>query len=586
MFRKWLLVVCLLSSTAFCQPIITGEWDGAIAGKLRIIVRVDRAADNTLHGSLESVDQGHVKLDFDVVSFDGAKSFQFELKQAGAIYKAELNADGSQLTGAWQQGGARVPLTLRRSDAPPLKQLQPVVRGRVSLTPCGSGDSQGLCGTFDVFENRDTQRGRKIGLHILILPSLAEKPAADAVFGFAGGPGQSAAEAFPMMTAMVALRQTHDLVFIDQRGTGQSNPLPCPSDDNDAQLFLNGSGGSAVKDLPGCRKELETKADLTQYTTSYSADDVDDVREALGLDKIDLLGGSYGTLAALVYVRRHGQHVRSMVLEGVAPPDYKLPLPFAKTIQASLEHLFANCAADPDCHRDFPNLKAEFETVVKRLDTQPATFQLDSGPNKGQTVTLSRGAFVSALRSLLYQPGIVSQLPYIFHRAFENDLNPYAGAVAAMRRAVNQSVARGMAFSVTCAEALPFISEADIRRETAGTYLGDFDVRTYQKNCAIWPHASVSPDYLKPVHSDIPALLITGAEDAATPPSWAEHAAQSLSQSRVVVIPHGTHLTSSECIDNMIVQFISQGSSSGMDTACVSQIRGVPFRKLPSGTSR
>jgi pimeloyl-ACP methyl ester carboxylesterase len=142
-----------------------------------------------------------------------------------------------------------------------------------------------------------------------------------------------------------------------------------------------------------------------------------------------------------------------------------------------------------------------------------------------------------------------------------------------------------MAFSVTCAEALPFISEADIRRETAGTYLGDFDVRTYQKNCAIWPHASVSPDYLKPVHSDIPALLITGAEDAATPPSWAEHAAQSLSQSRVVAIPHGTHLTSSECIDNMIVQFISQGSS-GMDTACVSQIRGVPFRKLPSGTSR
>jgi pimeloyl-ACP methyl ester carboxylesterase len=258
-------------------------------------------------------------------------------------------------------------------------------------------------------------------LHILILPALAEKPATDPVFGFAGGPGQSAAETFPQMTAMVALRQTHDLVFIDQRGTGKSNPLPCPSDENDAQLFLNGSGGSAVKDLPGCRKELETRADLTQYTTSYSADDVDDVRAALGLDKIDLLGGSYGTLAALVYLRRHGEHVRSVVLEGVAPPDFKLPLPFAKTIQASLDHLFTNCAADPECHKDFPNLKAEFEAVVKRLDAQPATFQLDSGPNKGQTVTLPRGAFVSALRPLLYQPGIVSQLPNIFHRAFENN---------------------------------------------------------------------------------------------------------------------------------------------------------------------
>jgi pimeloyl-ACP methyl ester carboxylesterase len=582
MSQKSLLVACLLTSLAFCQsPVITGEWDGAIAGKVHLIVRVDRAADGSLHGSLESVDQGHVKLDFNAVSFDGAKSFQFELKQAGVVYKADLNADGSQLTGVWQQGGARVPLTLRRSDAPPVKALQPVVRGRLSLNPCGSADSQGLCGSFDVFENRDTQRGRKIPLHILMLPALAEKPAADAVFGFAGGPGQSAAEAFPLMTAMVALRQTHDLVFIDQRGAGQSNPLPCPTDENDAQLFLNGTGGSAVKDLPGCRKDLETRADLAQYTTSYSADDVDDVREALGLDKIDLLGGSYGTLAALVYVRRHGQHVRSMVLEGVVPPDYKLPLPFAKTIQASLDHLFANCAADPGCHQDFPNLKAEFETVVERLDAKPATFQLDNGPNKGQTVTLSRGAFVSALRPLLYQPGIVSQLPKIIHRAFENDLNPFATVALAMRRAVNQSVARGMAFSVGCSESVPFISEADIRRETAGTYLGDFDVRTYQKDCGMWPHATVSQDFLKPVRSNVPALLITGAEDPATPPSLAGHAAEGLSQSRIVVIPHGTHLTASECVDNMIVQFVNQGSSAAIDTACASQIRGVPFGKLP-----
>jgi pimeloyl-ACP methyl ester carboxylesterase len=287
------------------------------------------------------------------------------------------------------------------------------------------------------------------------------------------------------VTAMVALRQTHDLVLIDQRGTGKSNPLPCPIDMKDAQLLLSGTGGSAVKDLPGCRKELEARADLTQYTTSNSADDVDDVREALGLDKIDVLGGSYGTLAALVYVRRHGEHVRSMVLEGVVPPDYRLPLAFAKTIQASLDHLFADCAADPGCHKDFPNLKAEFETVVKRLEAQPATFQLDHGPFQGQTVTLSRGAFVSGLRPLLYQPGIVSQLPYLLHRAVENDLNPFAAVAMAMRGAVSQAVARGMAYSVSCAESIPFITEADIQRETAGTYLGDFDVRTYQKNCGL-----------------------------------------------------------------------------------------------------
>jgi pimeloyl-ACP methyl ester carboxylesterase len=578
MFPRCLLVLCLLGSALWSQPArIAGEWDGTIVGKLRVIVRVDRAPDNSLHGTFESVDQGHAKLDIDELSFDGKNSFQFELKKAGASYSAELNSDGTQLTGAWQQGGAMVPLTLRRSDAPPVKALQPVVRGRVSLIPCGSNDSQGLCGTLEVYENRATQLGRKIPLHILILPAFAEKPAADPVFGFAGGPGQSAAETFPLVTAMVTMRQTHDLVFIDQRGTGKSNPLPCPVDDADAQMFLNGSGASTVKDLPACRKELETRADLTQYTTSYSADDVDDVREALGYNKIDVLGGSYGTLAALVYVRRHGDHVRAMVLEGVAPPDYKLPLPFAKTIQASLDHLFADCAADPDCHQAFPNLKAEFETVVKRLDANPATFQLDSGPNKGQTVTLSRGAFVSALRPLLYQPAIVRQLPSIIHKAFENNLNPFATVAILMRRAVNQSIARGMAYSVGCSESIPFISEADIERETAGTYLGDFDVRLYQRNCSTWPHANVGKEFLEPVRSDVPALLITGAEDPATPPSMAEHAAEGLSHSRIVVIPHGTHLTASPCIDKIIVQFINQGSASGIDNSCVNEIHHLPF---------
>ena len=152
----------------------------------------------------------------------------------------------------------------------------------------------------DVHENRASKTGRKIALHILLLPAFAEKPASDPVFGFAGGPGQSAAEAFPMMTAMVALRQKRDLVLIDQRGTGRSNPLPCPIELNDAALMITGTSASGVQDLTECRKQLETKADLTQYTTSYSADDVDEVRAALGYDKINLLGGSYGTLAALV----------------------------------------------------------------------------------------------------------------------------------------------------------------------------------------------------------------------------------------------------------------------------------------------
>jgi len=579
MLRKTVLAVCLFALTPWFHSLaqqkkeVTGEWDGTIAGKLRIIVRLEPGADKALHGSLESVDQGHLKIDVDEMSIDGTK-VQLEMKKIGASYNAELSADGSELVGTWQQGGARVPLTLRRPGAV-RAELKPTVRGRISLNPCPAGDGQGLCGSYEVYENRVTKTGRKIALHILILPALAEKPAADAVFGFGGGPGQAASEAYPFATFVAALRKQRDIVLIDQRGTGQSNPLRCAYDESSIQALL--SGPSFVKDLDACRKELDTKADLTQYTTSIAADDADEVRDALGYEKIDLLGGSYGTLAALVYLRQHGDHVRSGVLEGVAPPDYRLPLPFAKTIQSALDHLFADCAADAKCHANFPNLKSEFETVVKRLDAAPATFEFPGADGKPQTVTLSRGAFVSGLRPMLYQPAIVSRLPYILHRAFENDFKLYTTAENAMRRAVNQSIARGLAFSVDCSDAVPFITEGDIARETAGTYLGDFDVRTHEKICDAWPHAKVSRDFLDPVRSDAPMLLISGEEDPATPPWLAQHAAEKLTHASVVAIPKGTHLTGAECIDHMIEQFVAQGSMSGIDTGCVNEVRNPAF---------
>ena len=134
-----------------------------------------------------------------------------------------------------------------------------------------------------------------------------------------------------------------------------------------------------------------------------------------------------------------------------------------------------------------------------------------------------------------------------------------------------------MSFSVTCSESIPFITEEDIRRETAGTYLGDSDVKTYQKVCAAWPHAAVSREFLAPVRSDVPVLLIAGAEDPATPPWLAQHAAEKLTHARVVEIPNGTHGSGSACVDALFADFIRAGSESGISLGCVEQIRKPPF---------
>jgi pimeloyl-ACP methyl ester carboxylesterase len=586
---KCVLALCAFASGVWSQSAppqgnITGEWNGKIAGKLRVIMRIEKSSDGPLHGALESPDQGGAIIPIDEITFDGKRAFRFTWKGLGATYDGELSVTGAELNGTWEQGGNRLPLILNRPGTGPsaaISKLKPVTRGSVPLQPCLASDNAtpALCGTFEVYENRASRSGRKIALNLMILPALAEKPAADAVFGFAGGPGQSATQALPFGSFVRSLQKQRDIVLIDQRGTGKSNPLPCPTDPNDVQTLLGRPEN--IERLSSCRAELEKRADLTQYMTSNASDDADDVRAALGYEKINVIGSSYGSLAALDYLRRHSSHVRSIAIEGIVPPDYDLPLMFAKTIQGALEHLFADCAADAGCRKDFPNLKREFETIVKRLDREPAKFDFRNSPSdKAQQITLSRGAFVTSLRPLLYQPGVISALPYIIGRAYQNDWSPFAAVSVATQRALIDQIARGMAYSVACPEFLPFISEQEIKQETEGTYLGDFDIRLYQKRCAVWPKASAPKDFNAPVRSDVPALLIAGEEDPATPASTARHVAESLSHSLVVAIPYGTHTTGAACIDNLFVRFIDTASVTGIDADCVNQIRNPPFLTL------
>jgi pimeloyl-ACP methyl ester carboxylesterase len=302
------------------------------------------------------------------------------------------------------------------------------------------------------------------------------------------------------------------------------------------------------------------------------------VRLALGYGKIDLLGGSYGSLAALVYLRRHPDTVRTMVLSQVVPPGYKLGLTFAKTIQASMERLLSDCAADAACSKAFPDLRKEYRTILDRLDKAPAKFEFyNAAARQQQTVTLGRGMFVANLRPILYIPELAAALPYILHQAFENHWDSYARAAFAANSGISSQIARGMSFSVLCAEDVPFISDAEAMRETEGTDLGSFLIPVYQAACATWARGKAPDDFFTPVKSDIPVLMISGAGDPATPPSTAAEVARTLPNSKLVTIEHGTHMTDSPCIDGMIAQFVAQGSATGLDTSCVAGIKSPPF---------
>src|SRR4030095_4488254 len=160
------------------------------------------------------------------------------------------------------------------------------------------------------------------------------------------------------------IQRTRDIVLVDQRGTGKSNPLNCRSSASSLREMTEGSGAALAR-LRRCLGSYD--ADVRLYTTDIAMDDLDDVRAFLGYDRINLYGGSYGTRAALRYLRQHGTHVRSMVLDGVAPTDMRLPLFTARDAQLSLDKALADCDGEPTCRRAFPGMASRIRTLIAKL---------------------------------------------------------------------------------------------------------------------------------------------------------------------------------------------------------------------------
>jgi pimeloyl-ACP methyl ester carboxylesterase len=567
--RSWTCVFLLMFMAFGQRSNPAGEWQ-AVVGKQHLNLTVEQAAGGTFSGTVVAVDQGNAVIPIDAFSFGDDGSVRFEMKSIPASFEGRLSADGASIAGEWKQGGASVPLAFRRPGASAAAfTLKPATKGHVHLEPCRAANDaiEALCGRYEVFENRQTRAGRKIALNLMIIPAKADAPDPDPLFALAGGPGQSAVEAFPLAAYVRTIAEHRDVVLVDQRGTGKSNLLECTLLSLDKPQDVLGEPYPLEK-IRACRADSDRKADTTQYTTSIAADDLDEVRQALGYDRVNVLGGSYGTKAALVYLRRHGEHVRTLTLEAIAPPDFLIPLPFAKGVQSAVEGVIALCEADAACRTAYPELRQQYRAIVTRLARTAAEFDV-----RNQHVTLSKEMFVSKLRSVLYVPQFVSVFPLIVQRAYAGDWSAYAAVVMQLASLLDGAVARGASFAAICAEDVPAITPALVRSATAGTDLGDSQARRYEEYCKAWGAAgSVPKGFYEPVRSKVPALLISGALDPGTPPAFAQATATFLPNGRLVTIKEGTHGTGSACVDGLIAEFMKRGSAKDLDASCVDQI--------------
>ncbi|HEX2189024.1 MAG TPA: alpha/beta fold hydrolase [Longimicrobiaceae bacterium] len=449
---------------------------------------------------------------------------------------------------------------------------------RLALEPCSlpGVERPARCGTLEVPEDRAAPSGRRIGLRVAVIPAESATPAPDAVFVIAGGPGQPAtAVAGQVLPPLAAVQRERDVVLVDQRGTGASNALTCGGGSWTRNARRAAPGAEAAQ-LRECREELEARADLRMYGTPAAVADLEAVRAALGYERVNLFGISYGTRVAQEYLRRHPERTRSVLMRAVAPVGFNIPLEGSLAAQAALDRVLADCAADAACSAAYPRLPAELDSVFARAERDPAPVHLRD-PASGDTVTLplTRDLLSQTLYTLLLGSTTRQMIPQLVHGTAERGPEALAPVLSQVVPAVYGPIPRGMYLSVVCSEDAPRITPADAGRED-GTFLREAAGITAA--CAGWPRAALPADFHEPFRSDVPVLMVSGGADPATPPAMGERARRYLRNSLHVVVPaaaHGPVLPG--CAQELAARFIAAGSHRGLSTECAAEVRWRPF---------
>jgi pimeloyl-ACP methyl ester carboxylesterase len=440
------------------------------------------------------------------------------------------------------------------------------------------------CGTFHVPENREVSGGRLLPLRVVVLPARAAQKREPIVF-LSGGPGEAATAAAPGFVDSWE-RQNHDVVLLDLRGTGEGHHLDCDlgGSDDDLQGYLLPLFSDATR-VAACGKALAKKADLTRYTTAQAMEDLDALRQALGYDRINIQAGSYGTRAALYYIRRYGRHVRAALLSGIAALENRTPLYHAAAAQRAFDELVEQCEAEPACRAAYPRLRDDLRSILERLRSAPATARI-SHPTTGvpADIVLTEPAFGDGLRVMLYSVEGGRRVPHLLQRAKSGDFTEFGEAALRTSRDFKNAIRMGLLLSVTCSEDVRRIRPEEVERETAGSFTGPHRVRGQMAACSVWPRADIPADYHRLFQSDVPALIVSGALDPVTPPQWGEVMRRYLPNS-VHLVMSGAHVSSNECLAAIGSRFFLTGGVTDLDTGCVDDLDNPPF-ELPATSSK
>lgn len=437
------------------------------------------------------------------------------------------------------------------------------------------------CGSLFVPENRARPGSRTIGLPVMIFRARAATPRSDPIVFLPGGPGNSAVAGRRSGRGNPYL-EDRDHILIEPRGARHaSTHLDCPA----INALKGDINAGRLRGAPAQRRLAEAAAacragfaaagvDLDGYTSAQTADDIEDLRRALGIRRWNLFALSYGTRLALTVLRRHPEGVRALVLDSVLPPDVNFDESAGANVWRSLNLVFDGCAIDPACARAFPDLRRRFAALLARADRRPLALALSDSER-----TEIRGAeIVAALYAALHDPRAIPLIPRIVAEAAEGR---YDGLLPLLRGNLGpSSFSWGLRLSVWCAEELPFEDPAGIAAQHAPAMgLGGVDEGTASPDmCAAWNVSRAADEENQPVASPVPVLVFAGEYDPDTPPDWGRRLLETMPNARVVLMPGLSHGASfNRCGADVMLAFLDAPGERPPPLDCVTRMRGADF---------
>jgi pimeloyl-ACP methyl ester carboxylesterase len=447
---------------------------------------------------------------------------------------------------------------------------------RISAGP-GAPSLKARCATLQrPLDPTGTESG-EIELRVVVVPALNLTPEPDPFVPIAGGPGQGSVQFYAAYSsAFEAVRRNRDILLVDQRGTGESSRMDCPVDEE----LVEGqySRELTIEYTRDCLAELPH--DPRFFTTSVAVADLEAIREALAYPALNLYGVSYGSRVAQHFARRYPDATRTIVLDGVVPPQVPLGPEIATESQKAVDRILARCSEDKHCNERFPELQETFKRVVEGLKQSPVNIEAPH-PSSGRFERLLFGhsEMAVAVRLLAYNPRTIALLPLLIDEAGKGNYVPLASQYQMTMIAMSDAMAIGMHNAVMCSEDAPRLAAEDIDYDgLSATYMGAMQMKALEAICSVWPAGPTDAEINTPLATDLPVLLLSGDADPITPPRYADMAAENLSRSKHVVGKHQGHgQISVGCMPRLVAKFVDTADPDAVDSACVERSFVMPF---------